>query len=63
MKSIERKAALVDRTGVGTIHAVEEASSRREKVAHEEKQTAEKPEVSEEIMIEEINIDGMCGVY
>jgi mycofactocin precursor len=31
--------------------------------AREEAALAEKPEVSEEIMIEEINIDGMCGVY
>ncbi len=28
-----------------------------------EKETEEKPRVSEEIVIEEISIDGMCGVY
>lgn len=63
MKSIEREATLVDRTGAGTTYADEETSLRRENAAREEKQTAEKPKVSEEIMIEEISIDGMCGVY
>lgn len=31
--------------------------------AKEAKTTAEKPEVLEELVIEEVSIDGMCGVY
>ena len=42
----------------------EEAAVSSQQVANYEKQRAEeKPEASEEIVIEEINIDGMCGVY
>lgn len=63
MKSIESKVALADRARTGTTRADEEMLPRREKAAREEKQTAEKPKVFEEILIEEINIDGMCGVY
>jgi mycofactocin precursor len=36
---------------------------RRIEPAAAERQTAEKPQVSEEIVLEEISIDGMCGVY
>jgi mycofactocin precursor len=41
------------------------ALAEREELVEEtqEEAVAEKPEASEEIMIEEINIDGMCGVY
>jgi len=28
-----------------------------------EKQTVEEPEVIEEIVVEELSIDGVCGVY
>lgn len=31
--------------------------------AKNEKQTVEEPEVIEEIVIEELSIDGVCGVY
>ena len=64
MKSLERKVALGGQHAeASTTYADREASPRRAEVAHEEKPVAEKPKVSEEIAIEEINIDGMCGVY
>ncbi len=31
--------------------------------AKNEKQTVEEPEVIEEIVVEELSIDGVCGVY
>ncbi len=63
MKSLNSKVTLVAPAGDGTTYAGEEASPQRAEVAHEEKRATEKPRVSEEIAIEEINIDGMCGVY
>lgn len=63
MKSLERKVAPGGRTEASTTHAEKEASLEHAEVAYEKKQVAEKPKVSEEIAIEEINIDGMCGVY
>lgn len=36
---------------------------RQVEVASEKERVEEKPRASEEIVIEEINIDGMCGVY
>ena len=62
MKSLDREVALTTRAGAGTAYAEKETPQRTE-VAYEEKRTAEKPKASEEIVIEEINIDGMCGVY
>ncbi len=61
MKSIESNVALKERPDA--THADREASPQRFEAAYEEKQVAEKPKASEEIMIEEISIDGMCGVY
>ena len=63
MKSLEREVDLAARAGADTTHAKEEASPQRGEVAYKEKRVAEKPKASEEIVIEEINIDGMCGVY
>lgn len=62
MKSVDREVALAAHAGAGTTYA-EEAPSQRAEAAYEEKRAAEKPRASEEILIEEINIDGMCGVY
>ena len=62
MKSLERKAAPEGHAATSTAYADGKAQQRVE-VAYEKKQVAEKPKVSEEIAIEEINIDGMCGVY
>jgi mycofactocin precursor len=62
MKSLEREVAPAERAGTGTAH-VEEATPRGTEAAHEDRQVAEKPKASEEIVIEEISIDGMCGVY
>ncbi len=33
------------------------------KVIENEKQTIEEPEIIEEIVVEELSIDGVCGVY
>ena len=63
MKSFESKVAPTGNAGASTTHADREISPRRAEVSREEKMTAEKPKVSEEIAIEEISIDGMCGVY
>lgn len=62
MKSLDREVTVTGRAGAGSTYADRE-TPRRTEVAHEEKKTAEKPRLSEEIAIEEINIDGMCGVY
>jgi mycofactocin precursor len=61
VKSLEREVAVAENTGNG--YAVREASPQRDGVANKEERAAEKPEASEEIVIEEISIDGMCGVY
>ena len=63
MKSLDSKVALAGRAGESTTYADKQTSPRRAEVTYEEKRAAEKPKMSEEIAIEEINIDGMCGVY
>ena len=63
MKSPYSEVVLTVRAGASTIYADKEASPQRAEVAYEEKRAAEKPKASEEIVIEEISIDGMCGVY
>ena len=63
MKSLEREVALAVTAEASTTHAGKEATPQGAEVAYEEKRAAEKPKASEEIVIEEINIDGMCGVY
>ena len=63
VKSLEGEVDLAARAGASTTYADKEASPQRAEVAYEEKRVAEKPKASEEIVIEEINIDGMCGVY
>lgn len=57
MKTIERDVALKERP------EAREAEKKERVGAEAVEKKAEKPEMSEEIMIEEINIDGMCGVY
>lgn len=61
VKSLEREVAVEANTG--TQYAVKEASPRRDEAAYKAERAAEKPKASEEIVIEEISIDGMCGVY
>ena len=63
MKSLDSKVVSVGHAEASTTYADREISPKRAEVSHEEKVTAEKPKVSEEITIEEISIDGMCGVY
>jgi mycofactocin precursor len=63
MKSPNSEVVLTAHAGASTTFADKEASPQRAEVAYEEKQAAEKPKASEEIVIEEISIDGMCGVY
>ena len=41
----------------------EETASQQTEAAYAQQRASGKPEASEEIVIEEINIDGMCGVY
>jgi mycofactocin precursor len=63
LKSPTSEVAVAARDGASATYADKEASLRRAEVAYDERQAAEKPKASEEIVIEEINIDGMCGVY
>lgn len=59
------KVALAEEAGADMVEAREGARSPWSgvEVASEGKEAAEKPRASEEIVIEEISIDGMCGVY
>ena len=61
VKSLEREVAVAANTG--TEDAITKTSLQRDEVAYKEERAAEKPKASEEIVIEEISIDGMCGVY
>ena len=61
VKSLEREVAVAANTG--TEYAITKTSLQRDEVAYKEERAAEKPKASEEIVIEEISIDGMCGVY
>lgn len=63
MTSPDGKVALVEEARAGTGGAREAVSPRRVDAASEERQTAEKPQAPEEIVIGEIGVDGMCGVY
>ena len=63
MKSPTSGVTLATHAGASTTHADKEASPQRAEAAYEERRAAEKPKASEEIVIEEISIDGMCGVY
>jgi mycofactocin precursor len=63
MKSPTSEVALTTHAGASTVYADKEASPQHAEVVLEEKPAAEKPKASEEILIEEISIDGMCGVY
>jgi mycofactocin precursor len=63
MKSPYSEVAPTAHAGASTTYADKEASPQRAEVAYEERRAAEKPRASEEIVIEEISIDGMCGVY
>ncbi len=64
VKSSESKVTHAAHEGASATYADREKSPQRPADAeHEEKRSAEKPKTSEEIVIEEISIDGMCGVY
>lgn len=64
MKNSESKAALAVHEGTSATYTDREKSPEHPADAgHGEKRSAEKPRTSEEIVIEEISIDGMCGVY
>lgn len=63
MKSPNSEIVLTTHAEASTTYADKEALPQRAEVAYEERRAAEKPKASEEIVIEEISIDGMCGVY
>lgn len=63
MTSPDGKVAGNEEARAGTADAREEALPRRSEVVSEERRKTEKPRASKEIVIEEISIDGMCGVY
>jgi mycofactocin precursor len=60
MNGTDGRVALAERTEASAPHAGAAASAQRVGAVQEK---AEKPETTGEIVIEEINIDGMCGVY
>ncbi len=60
----EGNGAAVEEARANTIgNRLKEELPRRVEGASEERQTVEKPHASEEIVVEGISIDGMCGVY
>lgn len=63
MKNPDGKVAPVADSRTGKVDAREGTLSRRPELASEQEQAEKKPRASEEIVIEEISIDGMCGVY
>ena len=63
MTKPDGKATLATGAGAGALDARQGALVRRAEAVSEEKPSDEKPRASEEIVIEEISIDGMCGVY
>jgi mycofactocin precursor len=46
-----------------TLHTDSEAVLLADPACRETESTAEKPQIVEELIIEEVSIDGMCGVY
>lgn len=50
-------------TGRDTANNEKETSVQQAGATSEKRGAEEKPQASEEIVIEEISIDGMCGVY
>jgi mycofactocin precursor len=63
MRRLEGRDALVTGLDSGTYTVREEGLPKQTKVASDKENVEEKPRASEEIVIEEISIDGMCGVY
>lgn len=63
MEKLEEKVTPTPGASPGSDNAREEVSRRQLEIVASEKKTEEKPEASEQIVIEEISIDGMCGVY
>jgi mycofactocin precursor len=54
-------AALLYKTTTGKVDIQMEKSAPE--TVENENQTVEEPEVIEEIIVEELSIDGVCGVY
>ena len=52
---------LLYKTATGKVETQMEKSAPE--TVKNEKQTVEEPEVIEEIVVEELSIDGVCGVY
>ncbi len=63
MERLDGGVAVVAGAGPSTGNPRVEALPKQAEVASEKERVEEKPRVSEEIVIEEISIDGMCGVY
>lgn len=59
---VKHGGSLVD-TDLETTNEENAISAQQAEAASENEAAGEKPKASEEIMIEEISIDGMCGVY
>ena len=63
MERLDGGVAVVSGAGPSIGDLRVEALPKQPEVASEKQRVEEKPQASEEIVIEEINIDGMCGVY
>lgn len=60
----EKNSPLVTLEPKVALHAGPEAVTLlADPACRETESTAEKPQILEEIIIEEVSIDGMCGVY
>lgn len=64
MNDTDGRTALAERAEVSATQAGKEAGKdAAAPQAGTAREAVEKPETTGEIVIEEINIDGMCGVY
>ncbi len=63
MERLDGGVAVVVGAGPRTGNLQVEALPKQAEVASEKERVEQKPRASEEIVIEEISIDGMCGVY
>jgi mycofactocin precursor len=63
MTNPDGRVAAIEEDTAGTVDAREVTIPRRAEAPAEERRAAEKPQATDEIVIEEISIDGMCGVY
>ena len=60
---IEKKASVVIPESVDTAQEIPVSSLAARPTGRQAEPVAEEPRILEELVIEEVSIDGMCGVY